>query len=87
MSIDIMTLYHIAQQLLFLNHDQRKKTLNKDFKILGPTLKVTYCVFFFHHFFSKRKENYLELHKPFFLMLEAKQINSSATPKSFSIKV
>jgi hypothetical protein len=44
-----MTLYHIAQwQLLLLDHDQWKKTLNKDFLILGPTLELTHYVFFFH---------------------------------------
>ncbi len=28
---DIMTLYHIVQQLLPFDHDQWKKTLSKDF--------------------------------------------------------
>jgi hypothetical protein len=45
---DIMTLRHIVQQLLFLDHNQWKKTLNEGFKILGPTLELTYYVLFIH---------------------------------------
>jgi hypothetical protein len=56
--------------------NERKHQTN--FLIFGPTLKLTYYVFFLNQISSRRKESYLGLHKTSFLMLEAKQINSSA---------
>jgi len=50
-----MNIGYIVQPLPLFDHNQWKKKLSEDFLILGPTLELTYYVFFFHQI-SSRKE-------------------------------
>ncbi len=81
-----MTLYHIAQQLLLLDHNQWKKTLNEDLNFVSNIKTNILCVFLLSNFFKKERKLFTTPETSF-LMLEAKQFNSSATPNFFSIWV
>ncbi len=66
-----MTLYHIAQQLLLLDHDQWKKTLNEDF---GSNIRANILCDFLSSNFFKKEIKLSRTPQTLFLKLEAKQL-------------